>query len=945
MPVRRAARRGVVPPPAAAKGRNGAASLYCRVQRSQMTFPGPPALGRGIITGTDGAVSAEISGIVASWERIRIDDTLVAGDNHLASASRLPAVIDSLHRAWGARRPVVVELDASGETLRRLRCPGTEHRLPHEVGAEFVMLTDRLQFLLWRNNYDARSGTPIWWWTRKAIALGARAGADTDVILPDGAEAWIDGGPRRLLGLPVVHAESVQLGRLAVQPQPRSQGARGLSELAADQRAAAEHGSGPIRVVAPAGSGKTRTLIARLLHLVDAAAIEPSIITAVAYNNRAAAEMRDRLGRSDLQIRTIHSLGWAIVRDKRPNVALITERDVRDRLGRFVTHNPRSSSDTVGPYIEALSDVRIALRVPEAIQADRHDVPQFVDVFDRYRATLAERDECDHDEQVYEAIRLLLADPALRERWQRRCQHLLVDEFQDLTPAYLLLLRLLASPALNVFAVGDDDQTIYGYTGADPGFLVDYDRRFPGAASTTLEVCYRCPPEIVDAAKRLLSNNTRRLEKLVRAGGPSRPGAFQIIRTAEPRMAEALAETVATWRSQGVADEHIAVLARVNAMLLPALAALTAAAVPSTCTLGPGFMARTLIRATLAWTRLALRPDAMAPADVLDAVRRPARKLNRIAAERVTGAAPLTLNKLNTLGSNLRGQWATSWAGFVSDIGSAARCARRGDTVALLDYLTTRVGLLGAADILDTSRMRPDRASHAHDLAALRRTAAVYRHPSTFEERLHDLLSRASPAPGGGVVLATVHRVKGMEWRRVVVFGVDEGILPHQLSGDIEEERRVLHVAITRASEQVTLIGDSQHPSPFLAELDKAPRQRRRGRAAALLRGPVRPNTNTTLGRPERRPATPTPTRSTGTDLLGSLQRWRTGAAHHHCVRDDQVVPDASLEMIARRKPSNEWDLMAIAGVGAPKAALYGSAILNVIREHRNRVWSPPFVR
>ena len=95
-------------------------------------------------------------------------------------------------------------------------------------------------------------------------------------------------------------------------------------------------------------------------------------------------------------------------------------------------------------------------------------MPGFAGIFEAYRAGLAERDECDFDEQVYEAVRLLLADPELRARWQQRCRHLLVDEFQDLTPAYLLLLRLLASPGLNVFGVGDDDQTIYGYAGADP---------------------------------------------------------------------------------------------------------------------------------------------------------------------------------------------------------------------------------------------------------------------------------------------------------------------------------------------------------------------------------------------------------------------------------------------------------------------------------------------
>ena len=387
-----------------------------------MTFPGPAELGRGLVVTAGSALDADLAA-AQSWERVLLDKALLAGAPDGTSppsgdgGGPLGETVERLHRAWAGRRPVVVELDLTAEALQSLRLPVIEERVPYSLGAEFTLLTERLQFLLWRNNYDARTGEPVWWWARKAADLGAAIGARADVVLRDGAEAWVDGGPRQPLDLPVVHAESVELGRLRLQPPPGGATGDGTS-LAPDQRAAVENPRGPVRVVAPAGSGKTRTLNARLLHLVDDRGVEPAIVTAVAYNNRAAAEMRERLQRPGLQIRTIHSLGWRIVRDVRPDATLLSEREVRGRLQRILPQTRRAGTDVFAPYIEALADVRIALRHPETVETERNDVPGFAGIFETYRAGLGEQDECDYDEQVYEAIRLLLVDPELRARWQ-----------------------------------------------------------------------------------------------------------------------------------------------------------------------------------------------------------------------------------------------------------------------------------------------------------------------------------------------------------------------------------------------------------------------------------------------------------------------------------------------------------------------------------------------
>ena len=921
-----------------------------------MTFPGPEALGRGLVV----APGVDLTGDLAAaqgWEQVRVDGSLLADGSD--AAARLGETVERLHRAWAGRRRVLVELDLPVEQLTRLRQPEVVERAVYLLGAEFTLLRERLQFLLWRNNYDARRGEPVWWWARKAAALGAQPGGQADVVLRDGSEAWVDGGPRRPLRLadqpglpdrPVVHAESVELGRL--RPQPRPSGATGDGTLLApDQRAAVEHPAGPVRVVAPAGSGKTRTLNARLLHLVDDRGTEPSLVTAVAYNNRAAEEMRSRLQRPDLQVRTIHSLGWRIVRDVRPDATLLGEREVRGRLQRILPHTRRAGKDVFGPYIEALADVRIALRHPETVEAERNDVPGFAGIFETYRAGLAERDECDFDEQVYEAIRLLLGDAELRARWQQRCRHLLVDEFQDLTPAYLLLLRLLASPELNVFGVGDDDQTIYGYAGADPRFLLEYERLFPGAGEAALEVSYRCPPEVVTAVGHLLVNNRRRLPKTVRAapaehaevaagddpGAPGASEAFRIMRVRDETMAATAAGIVTGWRDEGVPDAGIVVLGRVNSMLLPALAALDEAGVATRCLLETSLLHRSLVRAALAWMRLALRPDSMDARDLTEAARRPGRKINQVSRDLLEGAWDLSLERLAALGARLNERQQESWNGFVTDLRAGSRLVAGGcDSRRLVEFLMQEVGLGRAAGSLDSGRTRPDRATHADDLLALRRVAAVYSNPAEFHRQLTALL-RGTSDEGDGVLLTSIHRVKGLEWDRVLVFAADETLMPHQLAIDIEEERRVLHVAVTRASSKVVVLADESRPSRFLDELegrspkrqpgDDRPERTTLGQALEAIRGPKRPRGAKSRAAEDEEPYDEA--------LFETLRAWRLEESRSRKVPAYVVFDDRTLRSIARRKPTTDFDLAAVSGVGPKKMADYAEAVLKIVRTHR----------
>ncbi len=461
-------------------------------------FPGPAVLGRGVVV-ADGQPPPDGFG---DLRRVRIDADVASSPAHAARV---------LHHHWVRRRPVVVELAVDNDGLR---APETVTEAPFRLTPALELARERLHFLIWANNYDARRGDPIWWHGVLARRRGAEPSTVADARIGD-LDVWCDGGPREPLEVPTVHRESILLGR------PITMGRAPVDEpLADDQLAAVSHGGGAARIVAPAGSGKTRVLTARLRHLLADRGYEPELVTAVAYNTRAARELRSRTEGLHANIRTVHSLAlWICNLDERRTV--IEERDVRGILDRLVSVGRVPNQDPYQPYLEALAEVRLALREPADVEAARDDVPGFADIFDDYRDTLARRRQLDFDEQIYRAIELLLTRPDLRRRVQRRCTHLLVDEFQDLTPAFMLLLRLCAAPGYQVFAVGDDDQVIYGYAGASPDYLVDFDRYFPDAAHLALEVNYRCPPTVVTQATTLLSHNRRRVPKTIRAGRTS----------------------------------------------------------------------------------------------------------------------------------------------------------------------------------------------------------------------------------------------------------------------------------------------------------------------------------------------------------------------------------------------------------------------------------------
>ncbi|MEO5680285.1 MAG: UvrD-helicase domain-containing protein, partial [Acidimicrobiales bacterium] len=268
-----------------------------------MTAPGPIALGRGVIVSDDQDPPAAWAGAA----EVVVDEATLAD----------PAVaVTALHEAWAGRTPVVVRLAVDPA---RFRQPVAHDPDPLAAGTSFEPWLDRLHHLVWANTYDARGGEPVWWWGRKAQRLGATDGGPADVLTADGTPAWVDGGPRAPLapgtvdGHAVVPAEVVEAGRLHRQPAPRPP----TAELAADQLAAVDHGSGPARIVAPAGSGKTRVLTERLRHLIVDRGWERDAVLAVAYNVKARDEMVERTTDIQPRVQTLNGLAYGLLREHR----------------------------------------------------------------------------------------------------------------------------------------------------------------------------------------------------------------------------------------------------------------------------------------------------------------------------------------------------------------------------------------------------------------------------------------------------------------------------------------------------------------------------------------------------------------------------------------------------------------------------------------------------
>jgi len=527
-----------------------------------------------------------------------------------------------------------------------------------------------------------------------------------------------------------------------------------LAKLAADQRAAATAPPGPILCVAPAGSGKTTTLVARIAWLLASSAAAPGRIAAITFNKRAAVELDERLSTAlaplglpgePVRVRTFHALGLEILRSCGTPVEPLVDRMAI--LRRIV---PDAGPASWRRLDTAFSKLKLDLGVTAADIAGDPSPGPVARAFLAYEAEIAAEGGLDFDDLVARSLRLLESDEAVLTEWRRRCRDLLVDEAQDLDRAQLRMALLLAAPENRIFLVGDDDQSIYGWRLADVRRVLALADALPGLRRVDLVVNYRCPAVVVERAVRLIEHNAERFTKTIRSRDDA-PGPVVLAADA----ADDVVRASRVLRSWGDREGTQAFLARTNRELMPAIAAALDAGVP-------------------------FRPP---PVDLLVALPEVDACLDAI--ERTTDPALPLLARVEAV----RAAWAAEQPRPEADPDALPRAAVAGAVLAW------------AVPYPDVARLREAIARRRAALAELCRDDAA--------------LTFATAHATKGLEFDHV-AILGMERGRFpsarsLADSADPGRA-------LEEERRLAYVAWTRARRSLTLVYDPAHPSRFLLE-------------------------------------------------------------------------------------------------------------------------------
>ena len=662
--------------------------------------------------------------------------------------------------------------------------------------------------------------------------------------------------------------------------------------LDAAQRAAVEHGRGPARVLAPAGSGKTKTLVSRVAELV-ARGVDPGGILLLAFNRKAAEQLEERLAALGIattrRIREEHGLRPAAVhcatfnafgyRYQREIVAARFTVDARGAGQRALmkqameaagaspaTLKPARGSDPVGAFLAAMTRVRAALEAPADVEVRIESAGEqpvvmvpFAEVHAHYSRAQAVTGCQSFDDQIYLAVADMLADPEHRHYIEGRFDHILVDEFQDLNGAQLALVDVLSRPRRDLFVVGDDDQLIYGWRFADPrGILQFHERMPPRPWSATYTLCtnYRCSRVVVEAAARLVANNTVREVKDVRPREGAAEGALRFAGAPTwPLRAAAVCAFLRAERARlGCAWRELAVLCRYRSQQLAVALALDADHIPRTPALGYKLFSHPGAALLRAYIDLVAAPDDV-PGDRLRLLlNRPNRYLSTAVVEAV-GAAPRPWTHLRALaaaepatgpcrlGRLVEGVRAVGAALETTAAGGAAGAgpAEPPPTPSAGRLVWAVVDEFGLEDYWDggggDSPGRQDEAGALQVLDALLVLAETYPDPSVYlsvwDRLLSDELAHADmaddtlareEAEADRVVIGTIHAAKGREYAAVAIPDYDCDVTRWE-AAEIEEERRVVYVGVTRARDSALLTVDTSRPyvHPFLRELVERP--------------------------------------------------------------------------------------------------------------------------
>ncbi|HHW03236.1 MAG TPA: DNA helicase PcrA [Thermoanaerobacterales bacterium] len=597
-----------------------------------------------------------------------------------------------------------------------------------------------------------------------------------------------------------------------------------LEDLNPEQRKAVTHPGGPLLILAGAGSGKTRVLTFRIAYLIKKAGVRPENILAITFTNKAAREMKDRIekllsGVHGLLVSTFHSACVRFLRSDADRLGynrnfLIFDTQDQQVLMRecLKARNIDEKKYTPGGVLNYIGRAKDGLLAPEQCMARAKDIRErtMAELYELYQRRLRENNAMDFDDLIMNTVMLFRQNPDVLSYYRERFQHILVDEYQDTNRAQYELVKLMAQWHRNLCVVGDDDQSIYGFRGADIRNILDFEKDFPDATVIRLEQNYRSTGNILDAANHVIDHNFGRKKKKLW----TKNGKGEKIRCAslEDEHEEAFfiaREIECLIREKRMDYGDFAVLYRTNAQSRVLEEIMLKMGIPYKMVGGIRFYQRKEVKDLLAYMRVAANPrDNVSLTRIINVPRR--------------GIGETTVNTLKAF-SDERGKSIYEIIGMIDElsISGAARAkllkfgiliddliksARTMNVSDFMNYVLEKTGYMAELEAENT----PDAISRMENLKEMVGAAREFE-KRVPEGGLEDFLAETALLSDvdelsdkeQAVVLMTLHSAKGLEFPAVFLAGMDEGIFPHSRSmlddDELEEERRLCYVGITRA--------------------------------------------------------------------------------------------------------------------------------------------------
>lgn len=592
-----------------------------------------------------------------------------------------------------------------------------------------------------------------------------------------------------------------------------------------EQARAVTHGDGPLLILAGAGSGKTKTLTHRIAYLIGELKVFPSRILAVTFTNKAAKEMRQRLAQllsenADNRqfmpwMGTFHSICVRILRMDGASIGLdrrflIYDTDDQVSLMKQIMKARGLTDKDIKPraVLSVISNAKNEMRSAEdfSMSARGPREQKIAELFFAYEKALKEAAALDFDDILIKTVELLRSKSDIRQKWQRQFEYILIDEYQDTNAVQYVLIKLLVNERRNLCVVGDDAQSIYSFRGADYTNILNFERDFPGTTVVKLEQNYRSTGAILNMANSLISHNIHRTDKnLWTANGDGvDPKLWQLYSESEEALA--IANEIQAQIANGRQCGDVAVLYRTNAQSYAIERALRQSYIPYKIVGGLRFLDRAVIKDVLAYLRLLYQPSDRV--SFLRIVNTPKRGIGAVSVAKFL--------EWNTAS----GRDIISCLLVVEEADNLTARAKRpllelgkilvelqqeidGSPAELIEKIIRQTGY---GDFINDGTPQAD--ERMENIGVLVAEAKAYVDVATFLEEMA-LMSSMDTTADQQVTLMTLHAAKGLEFPVVFLTGLEEGILPHARvfdsgkADDIEEERRLCYVGVTRAREEL----------------------------------------------------------------------------------------------------------------------------------------------